>query len=111
MVIGVETKLKEKKEWGKVWTGEWRRTLRTYPEETFSAADAIVRRDAARRSFINANNNGKTLCARSHDRFHDPLPSPRRADRSGAHWRTPAGYVYTCVRMLIIKADIPHGEE
>lgn len=108
MVIGVETKLKEKKEWGKVWTGEWRRTLRTYPEETFSAADAIVRRDAARRSFINANNNGKTLCARSHDRFHDPLPSPRR---SGAHWRTPAGYVYTCVRMLIIKADIPHGEE
>lgn len=108
MVIGVETKLKEKKEWGKVWTGEWRRTLRTYPEETFSAADAIVRRDAARRSFINANNNGKTLCARSHDRFHDPLPSPRR---SGAHWRTPAGYVYTCVRILIIKADIPHGEE
>lgn len=98
MVIGVETKLKEKKEWGKVWTGEWRRTLRTYPEETFSAADAIVRRDAARRSFINANNNGKTLCARSHDRFHDPLPSPRRAARTAVA-RTGVHRQDTCTRV------------
>lgn len=60
-----------------------------------------------RRSFINANNNGKTLCARSHDRFYPPpFPCAHRA----TDIRVRAGYVYTCA-MLIIKADIPHAEE
>ena len=105
MVIGVETKLKEKKGGGRReegLDGEWLR--RTYPEETFSAADAIVRRDAAG-DHLSMRIITARLYAPAHTTVFTP---PRTPNRTGI--RVHAGYVYTCA-MLIIKADIPHAEE
>lgn len=86
----------------KVWTGEWLR--RTYPEETFSAADTIVRRDAAG-DHLSMRIITARLYAPAHTTVFTP---PRTPNRTGI--RVHAGYVYTCA-MLIIKADIPHAEE
>lgn len=115
MVIGVETKLKKKKKRvGRGGGGEGARFGRASGvAPSYVSGGNVLRRRRhcspwrGRRSFINANNNGKTLCARSHDRFYPPpFPCAHRA----TDIRVRAGYVYTCA-MLIIKADIPHAEE
>lgn len=100
MVIGVETKLKKKKK--RVGRGGGREQdldgraaslRRTYPEETFSAADAIVRHDAAG-DHLSMRIITARLYAPAHTTVFTPLPSHAHTE--------PRIYAYaqdTCTRV------------